>query len=141
MRDHRAEQGSRWPQSSSLSSLHHPSLALSLLATSKQQLPSAHPSVPNLNHLSWLFSIGDNFHLGLALPLAVPDGQGQVPCLVTFQDVGLCTTPGEDVLQRSQTGPSHPVAFVLPLLKNCPHRRCKQEGRASVGYGNGSACL
>lgn len=84
-------------------------------------LPSAHPSVPNLNHLGWLLSIGDNFHLGLALPLAVPDGHGQVPCLVPFQDVGLCTTPGEDVLQRSQTGPSQPVAFVLsPLKKRFP---------------------
>lgn len=114
---HARAQGSDGP-CHPLSSLHHPRLSLSLLATSRQQLPSAHPSVPNLNHLGWLLSIGDNFHLGLALPLAVPDGHGQVPCLVPFQDVGLCTTPGEDVLQRSQTGPSQPVAFVLSPLKN-----------------------
>lgn len=55
----------------------------------------------NLDHVGRLLPIGDDLHVGLALPLAVPDGQRQVPCLVPLQYVGLRTTPGKDVLEGS----------------------------------------
>ena len=56
---------------------------------------------PDLDHLSRLFPISDNLHLGLALSFTVPDGQGKVSCLIALQDVGFSTTPGEDVLEGS----------------------------------------
>lgn len=77
-----------------------------LPATSRQRVPPGHPTLhpANLDHLRRLLSIGNDFHLGLALPLAVPDGQGQVSGLVALQDVGLATTPGKDVLQKVGQG-------------------------------------
>lgn len=63
--------------------------------------PLQHPLY--LDRLGRLLPNTDDLHLGLALPLTVPDGQGQVPSLVALQNVGLSTTPGKDVLQGSGT--------------------------------------
>lgn len=48
-----------------------------------------------------LLPIDDALHLGRALLLTGPEGQGQVPGLIALQDVGFCQ-PGEDVLAQVQ---------------------------------------
>ncbi|KAL0607396.1 hypothetical protein AAY473_023999 [Plecturocebus cupreus] len=71
----------------------------------------------DLDHLSRLLLISDNLHLGLVLSFTVLDGQGKVSRLVAFQDVGLATTPGKDVLAQVQ---DEAVPHVEAVPAQCP---------------------